>query len=203
MINTYYELIEEYLLYFIFLAPFLTQLGIPIGLTFFLMLQGSLTQSYLYFFNLSLTLAIILLVADLIAYFLGYRYGEKILNLKIAQNKKAQHSISYVKKTVEERFLIILFLSRTILLGIAFLTNYIFGIKKMPLKKLLLPLFIAEFIYASIFVGIGFFFKDMWEYLFTIINEFFQILLLLIVLYIIIKSIYNSTLRKKSPYSQK
>ena len=160
-------------------------MGVPLGYTFFIMLFGSTLDSTTLYILCILVIASTLLVGDLITYNLGKRYGYNIIKNK-HMPPSIKKSIENVSNKIENNLVITLVLSRAILLGIIFISNYVVGMKKISLKKLIPLLFISEIIYVSIYLGIGFFFKETWEYIFYTLNDFSQIIVVLILLYFLI-----------------
>ena len=190
MISDIYSFVEENLLYFLLLSPILTQLGVPLGFTFFIMLQGSLINTHFEFVLTFIGIGTALFIGDLGAYYLGKKHGDFILK-KAIKHKKLHSTINTTSKYIEKNLFVSLFLTRTALIGLIFVSNYLFGFRQIKLIKLLPLLILAEIWYAFIFLGIGYFFKDIWEYLFNLISEVSQILVLLIILYYGIKSVVH------------
>jgi membrane-associated protein len=185
MIYQIISLIETYLPYFVIISPLITQLGVPLGYTFFIMLYGSTLNSwYLYFLSI-LIISTTLLIGDIITYFIGKKYGTRIIASKHL-SPAIKKSITTISSKIENNLTITLLLSRAILIGIIFISNYLTGIKNISLKKLIPLLFISEIIYTSIYLGIGFFLKETWEYIFYILSDFSQIIVSVIILYFLI-----------------
>lgn len=185
MIYEIISLIEIYLPYFVIITPLITQMGVPLGYTFFIMLFGStLDSTYLYLFCI-LIIASTLLIGDLITYNLGKKYGHNIIKSK-HMPPSIKKSIENVSNKIEDNLTITLILSRAVLLGIIFISNYVVGMKEISLKKLIPLLFLSEIIYVSIYLGVGFFFKETWEYIFYTLNDFSQIIVVLIILYFLV-----------------
>ena len=188
----YTELIEEYLEVLIYIIPFFTQLGIPLGLTFFGMWKGSLIISIQELIISTILLSITLTTANLIAYFIGKKHSKKI-NSKLNKNKNIIKIIPIISK----KPFLSLILTRTILLGLAPITNYLFGIKNIQLKKFIIQVFIAELIYSSIVLSLGYIFSNTWELIVTLIEDFTLIIILILILIYISKKLNNLIFNKK------
>ncbi len=181
-----FDLIEEYLYIFLFILPFFTQLGIPLGLTFFAMFYGSSISSFSFFILDIFILAFTLLLADLIAYSIGRKYGKNIFTF-FSKNKVIKNKVKQVSSMTNNNSFLAIFLTRTILLGLSPITNYLFGFEKYSLKKFIIFVFLAEIIFSFIFIGIGYFFSETWELILNLIEDFSYIFLSLILVYYLIK----------------
>lgn len=186
MIDNFIDFIEEYLNIFLYIFPFITQVGIPVGLSFFAMLRGSFIVSFSEFIFVICFFSSMLVTGDLIAYFIGRKYNKKIIKLS-NKNKKIKMQVDKVSNIISKNSFYAIFITRTLLLGLAPITNYLLGMKKFSLKKFLILVLFAEILYAIIFIGIGYVFSETWEYVLRLIEDFSYILIGVIVLYFLIK----------------
>jgi membrane protein DedA with SNARE-associated domain len=183
---SYVEFIDEYLEYLVFFLPFLTQLGVPLGLTFFILLfSSSIENSYTLIFFI-LNIAFFLLIGDLIAYFIGKRYGSTPLTY-IGSKLNITPIITKTSKLVSKNSIYAILLTRTIFLGGAPITNYLLGIERFSLKKFIVINYLFEVLYVSIFAYIGFIFKDYWEVIFSLIEDGIIIIVIIISICLLIK----------------
>jgi membrane protein DedA with SNARE-associated domain len=155
---SYGEFIDDYFEYLIFILPLLTQVGIPLGLTFFILLLSSSIENTLSLIILIFTLGFFLLIGDIIAYFIGKKYGHRPLNY-LSSKLDITPIIQKTSNLVSKNSFYAILITRTIFLGGAPVTNYLLGIKKFPLKKFIILNYISEIIYVSIFACIGFIFN--------------------------------------------
>ncbi|USN43875.1 MAG: VTT domain-containing protein [Candidatus Woesearchaeota archaeon] len=188
-------LVENYLLYVIFLLPFLTQIGVPLGLTFFLVLQGMLLESYSSLFSLAFVLAICLTLADSLAFAFARYYRDAVL--RRLQKERYKKLFEQTTDKLERHYYLTIFLSRTLILGIAPILNYVLGLKDLSYRKFFFGLVWAEFIYLSIFLFIGMYFKDSAETIFSMIQDGISIIVGLIVLVFLVRSFFKRRRRKE------
>jgi len=183
------DFFEEYLNFVIFLFPFVTQLGIPLGLTFFVVWRGSIISSPIEFIFLAFIFGVVLLVADLIAYFIGKKYGKNIVNYVLSK-KGLKNKFHKSSKLISKNSFLSIILSRTLVLGLAPVTNYLLGYHKLKLRTFLFYVFICELIYSFLFMGLGYFFSETWEWILKIIQDFSFILIVLFISWFIVKHLH-------------
>lgn len=193
----YNSLIEDYLEIILYFFPFITQLGIPLGLSFFAMLYGSQITN-----QIGLTIAIIiftltLVVADLLAYTIGKKYGKPIINY-LSNRKSTQKHITKIFPMISNNYFYSLILTRTLLLGLAPITNYVLGYQRLKFRKFLTGVIIAELIYSTLIIGIGYLFKDTWEIILSFLEDFSYIIITLLILYILIKELHKHVIKHHS-----
>jgi membrane protein DedA with SNARE-associated domain len=189
---SYTEFIEEYLETLIYIIPIFTQIGIPLGLTFLGIWKGSLIQTINELIISIILLTIVLTLSNLIAYYIGKKHSKYIHN-KIQKNK----NLNKITPIVIKNPFLSLILTRTILLGLAPITNYLFGIEKVKLKKFIYQVFIAELIYSTLILSLGYIFSDTWELIVTLIEDFTLIIILALILIYTIKKLYNLVKKTK------
>ncbi len=185
------EFISDYIEAAVYILPFFTQLGIPLGLTFFIMLITSSYDSFYTFFGFVIALGSILMLADLLAYYIGHRYGRRPLDF-ISSKFGLNGVIESTSKMISRNSFNSIFMTRTILLGGAPVTNYLLGIEKYDVKKFALFNFICESIYVLLFGLVGFVFRDFWEVLFSLLQDISGILIALLMIYFIIRHIFKN-----------
>lgn len=179
-------LLDEYLIYVLYILPIITQVGVPLGITFYIMYYGSMMLSYFDLFIFIITISISFLIGDSIAYYLGKRYGERPLNY-ISKKINLNGVIVKTKKIVNKNLFFSVLFTRTIFLGGSPILNYLLGIEKLVLKKFLFVIFIGEIIYVSIFSSIGFFLKDLWANVYLLIQDIVSIIGIVILIFILVR----------------
>ena len=185
--------VDSYVYLSAYLFPFLTQLGVPIGLTIVIVYLGSQTYSIANLIFFILTLSLILLFADMIAYFIGKKYGN-ILILKLEKYEIGKQ-IKKAIRLAEKNVFFAVILTRTLILGAGPIINYVLGVRRISVTKFVILLSIGEICYVTTFILIGFVFKNIWDSLFAIIQDLSSILIILIILYYVLKYFYKNYLR--------
>lgn len=149
------------------ISPF----GIPVGATFFIISAGSLSGTftdYVFF----ITLIFLSFVAGDIAAYKTASYFERIFTDKFCKYDLILKKCEASKDFLNKYGALSVFLSRFVLLGLGAPLNYISGFSKYPFRKFLISAASGEFLYAVIYISIGFVFKDTWIYIFEIIVDF-------------------------------
>jgi len=185
IITTFFE---ENIFLSLILTTFLSQIGIPFGAIFLIMFAGSITENYFNLFYLIIIISISTILGDIIAYKIGRKYG-KIL-LEKYKNKKIIY-LNYKKsaKIMKKYGSVTIFFTRFLITGLGPMTNYVAGLDKFNFKKFLIYIISGEIIYSTIFITLGFIFKETWEEVLTIINNFSFLIIFIILLILIFKKI--------------
>jgi len=186
----YISLIEENLETILYVFPFITQLGLPLGLSFFAMLHGSQITTTSEIISAIIIFTLTLTIADLLAYTIGKKYGKPIINF-LSNRKSTKKHITKLFPIISQNYFYSLILTRTILLSLAPITNYILGYQNLKLIKFLKAILISELIYSSLIIGIGYIFKDTWEYILNILEDFSYIIITLLILFFLIKELHK------------
>ena len=176
---------ESNLYLFLFVVPFLSQLWVPLWAMFFILFAGSMTNNITELFILFLIVLVWVIIWDILSYF----FGKKLFNLKFFQyliNKKKINKIySKTEKVFIEKGAISIFISRFLITWVWPMLNYIAWFHYFNFKKFSLYIILWEILYAWEFLILWYIFKDTIEEVFEIISNFWLVLFLLLVLYII------------------
>ena len=176
---------ESNLYLFLFVVPFLSQLGIPLWAMFFILFAGSITNSVTELFILFVIVLAWVIIWDILSYF----FGKKLFNLKFFQylinKQKIKKIYSKTEKILIEKWSISIFISRFLITWIWPMLNYIAWFQWFDFKKFSLYITLGEILYVWEFLILWYIFKDTIEEVFGIISDFGLVLFLLLVLYII------------------
>lgn len=176
---------------FLLVIPFLSQLWIlPIGAMFFIMFAWALAHNL---FELTLLFSFVLISTvfwDLLGYFIGRKFFklkkfQYLLNKKIIRNIYKESKI-YFKK----RWEISIFLSRFLITWVWPTINYVVWIQSFNFKKFSLYVILWEALYASESLILWYIFKDTFEEIYSIISNFWLIVLSVFILYEIWKHLF-------------
>lgn len=194
LLNSYFE---EYFYLFMFIIPFLAQMGIPIGAMFFILYAGSIATGYLELNNLFF----IILAGTLCGDILSYSFARKFSRTNQIKHILKKNKILKIRKKTS-RFLhkhgsTSIFITRFLITGIGPYLNYILGIEKFNFKKFSIYILAGEIFYTAEFLLIGFIFKDTFEEILSIFSDFSYILLIMFILYHIVKIIIKVEHRHK------
>ncbi len=187
MIDTLFNDIN--ILYLIYIMPFITQLGIPLGITFYIMYIGSTITELSSLISFILTLSVCFITENVIADIIGKKYGNKPLNY-IEKKFSLKKSIKKSKQLISDNAIFSIFFTRTIFLGGAPIINYLLGINNYSKKKFIFYVSLAEILFVTIFSTIGYLFSDMWEILSLLLEDISYAITLLILLGIIVGITY-------------
>ena len=176
---------ESNLYLFLFVVPFLSQLWIPLWAMFFILFAGSMTGSVTELFILFLIVLFWVIIWDILSYF----FGKKLFKLKFFQyflnKEKIKNIYSKTEKVFIEKGSVSIFLSRFLITWVWPMLNYIAWFQWFDLKKFGLYVVLWEILYVWEFLILWYVFKDTIEEVFGIISDFWLVLFLLLILYII------------------
>jgi len=191
-INIITTFFESNLYLFLFIVPFLSQLWVPLWAMFFILFTGSITNSLSELFTLFLIILVWVIIWDILSYF----FGKKLFNLKFFQyfinKKKIKKLYAKSEKVFKKRATISIFISRFLITWVGPMLNYIAWLQWFSFKKFSLFITLWEVLYVWEFLILGYFFRDTIDEVFGIISNFGLVLLLLLILYIIGKSLFKT-----------
>lgn len=177
---------------FLLVIPFFSQLWLlPIGAMFFIMFAWALAH------NLpELALLFLIVLFSTVSWdTLGYTIGRKFYNLKIFRylvNKKSVKNLyEKSKKFFIKKWEISIFLSRFLVTWIWPTINYIVWFQSFNFKKFWLYMVFWEILYSSELLLLGYIFKDTFEEIYSILSNFWLIVLSAFILYEIWKHLFK------------
>lgn len=182
--------IDENLLILIYFLPIITQLGIPLGISIYIVYLGSTFENLYALFFFIFKLSIVFLIGDVIAYFIGRNLGINFLN-KIEKKFNLKKVIDKSLELVKKNLIFSVFFTRTIFLAGAPILNYIIGIEKVSFRFFLILVFISEILYVTIFASLGFILKDLWPLVSLFLEDISIIVVIIIIIYFITLEIYK------------
>jgi len=183
---------ESNLYLFLFIIAILSQLWIPTWVMFFIVIAGSLATDI----N-SLEILFIITLLWVISWdLLSYLLGKKLYNMTFFQFfiKKKEVNKLYIKteKLLIKKWSIIIFISRFLITWIWPILNYIAWIQWYNIKKFILYVILWEILYVLEFLLLWYIFKNTIDDIMNLISDFWFILLLIFVLYIIWLNLFKN-----------
>ncbi len=186
---------ETNLYLFLFIIAILSQIWIPVWAMFFILIAWSITMDL----NNLLILFIIILVGVVVWDLLSYLFWKKLFNTYLFQllinNKKINKLYIKTENFLNHKGNISIFISRFLITWVWPMLNYIAWIQWFNIKNFALYIFLGEILYVFEFLLLWFIFKDMIDDIMNIISNFWLILILVFILYIIWVNLFK---RKKS-----
>jgi len=170
---------------------FFSQLGVPLGATFFVMYSGSIIDNSLKLLLVISCVFVLMFIGDIIAYKIGEKFGRIIFN-KYRKYKIISKSYNKSKSLMKKYGPLSVFLTRFLITGLGPTINYLAGLEKFNFKTFLLFIILGELIYAFVFVFLGFIFKETFEELLSIISDFSTLIILIVISFLIIQQIYKN-----------
>ncbi len=160
--------------------------GIPIPGEIFLLAAGALAYNgdLNIYFLIPFTVAVTLF-GDSLIYYLGRKYGERII-LKFGKRLDITHErIEKIGAFIDKWGMGAIFIAKAILTPLALPTTIFAGITKYPYKKYILAAFLGDVVWVSILVYLGYFFGANWVSLLDYISGFENFILIVSVSIII------------------
>jgi membrane protein DedA with SNARE-associated domain len=180
-----YSLFENYGLWVLLLVAFLSQLGIPLGSTFFLMWYGSTIDSSSSLFLAIPATALAAILGDITAYSLGRRFSNQFDNAEKRYSWLAK-KVKQSNKLLNAYGVWIIWITRFMATGLGPFVNYLLGSRKYSLRVFSQWVIFGELIFSAEMIYFGYHFKDTWEDLLAVIADAgWLIVLILISLWII------------------
>lgn len=185
------DLFENNIYVFLFIIPFLAQLGIPLGAMFFILYAGSVATGIIELNNFFFIVLIATIIGDILSYFIARKFAENILFKKILAKKKIS-SLNYRAKLFFDKYgQVSIFITRFIITGLGPYLNYVIGLQKYKFRKFIVFVILGEILYALELLLVGYIFKDTFEDIMNMFLDFSYLILILIGLYYVGKKIYN------------
>jgi membrane-associated protein len=190
-------LIEFHKAYFLLTIPavlIIQGIGIPTGTTFIMIFTGAL--AYIFEQNVFLVILYVWLmasIADFLSFLFWKKFGEKILKKPWRISKALNLKVKKFKSFMNKYGGVSITLSRFPLGVMALVTNITSALSKYKTKKFIAFCIIGEFMWSSVYIGVGFWFGDAWQTAYVIVQDIGILLIYLIVLmagiYAIVRSI--------------
>ncbi|MDA3855318.1 MAG: VTT domain-containing protein [Candidatus Woesearchaeota archaeon] len=184
-----FDYFEENIIFALSFFTFFSQIGVPLGAIFLIMFAGSSTYSISYLFLIILIIIIFTITGDIFAYKIGEKYGSKLLE-KYKHKKFISKNYNKSEKAMSKYGSSSIFFTRFLITGLGPAMNYIAGLNKFDFKKFIIFIIFGEILYATIFASLGFFFKETWGELLTLISDFSLLIFLLLIGFFVTRKIY-------------
>lgn len=130
------------------------------------------------------------LIGSVIAYFIGKKYGEKVLIKYGKFFHITQENLDFAKKLFDKNKILLMLFGRYIP-GVRVLVSYLGGISRLEFKTFFLYTLIGTFMWCSTFIGLGFILGEKWTVVETIIRTYFLVFLIIAVFAYIVFKFFN------------
>lgn len=184
-----YLLIYTYLI--IFLVCFFSSLIFPLPATALLIASWAfVTQWYLNFSYILIFSFLWCVIGDISWYLISYNYWKKILN-KLGFNRLLNSSrFEWLEKYFKKNSIKTILFSRFLLTWLCSSVNILSWLTKIKYKEFLFLDIIWEIIYVISFTYLGFYLWDQWEFIAQFLENFLDIIALIIILTILSKFLF-------------
>lgn len=157
-------------------------LSIPIPLGAILLAAGSLTSDgTLNYYLLILVISGTAIFGDIVGYFIAKRFGLAVLQKTILKKESGNKKMESMHKVLDQYGTWSIFISRWLLTPLALPLDLIAGVTKFSFKKFTGAVIIGEFLWATIYVTLGYEFGANWTQLVDYLNNLPDLLALLTV----------------------
>jgi len=180
----------------IFVVCFASSLGMPGG-DIWLVSSGALADKFTSIFPIIIVGFFAAILGDLTAYFLASRFSPVIYSI-LRKHPVFKRNEASVKVRLEKSEFFLVFISRFLLTGLGAIVSYISGFTRLNKKKFIVAAIIGDILYASLYTMLGFFFKEVWTDLTSLINEILFVIIILVLIYFIVKYLRYVKSKKNS-----
>lgn len=157
-------------------------LAIPIPLGAILLAAGSFTaDGTLNFYLLIAVITVTAVAGDIIGYYLAKKYGLKVLEKTILRNEHGKRHMTSLDKFLKRWGWWCIFSTRWLFTPLGLPVDLLAGVSHYPVKKFLLAVSTGEFMWAIIYVWLGYEFGANWSTLVDYINNVPEVLALVVV----------------------
>ena len=130
------------------------------------------------------------LLGSIIAYFIGGKYGEKVLIKYGKFIHITQENLDFAKKLFNKNKILLMLFGRYIP-GVRVLVSYLGGISRLDFGTFFLYTSIGTFVWCSTFIGLGFILGEKWTVVETIIRTYFLVFLIIVAFVYIVFKFFN------------
>jgi membrane protein DedA with SNARE-associated domain len=184
----------------VFLWVALSSLGIP-GALIFLISSGALANNFLELILIIIFAVFGGIIGDIFAYELARRLLSR-LSVKLQKFKFYRDNEEKARNTLQNYEFSFVFFTRFALSGLGAVVSYISGFEKINRKKFILAVILGEIIYGTMYPLLGFFFKQTWNDLSSLVQDALIILtLIIIVVFLIVNHIRRKRRNKNASIS--
>jgi len=181
-----YLLLYKYLA--LFLVTLLASFLLPLPATAFIIAAGAFAaQGYFNFFEIIGVGFIGSVLGDGLGYFISLRWGKHVLNRIGFRRMLSSRKFVEMENFFSQYAISTIFFSRFLVTGLGSIINVLAGLSKVSYKKFFIFDWMGEFVYVSLYAGMGFIVGDEWRYLSNIIEEVALILLLLVLIFLVVR----------------
>lgn len=160
-------IINGYSLLILFMITFLASFAIPTAPAFFIVSLAALSKTN----NELILIILVTLFATISGDFLTYLFAYKLKDKFSSYLNKISTS-NDLERLFSKYGIYAIFLSKFIFLALGPLFNYYAAIKKMSFKRFLFPMVLGETVYSILFPLIGLFFRETWQDMISLVNNF-------------------------------
>jgi membrane-associated protein len=183
-------------LFFLFGVVFLASFAIPTFALLFIVsfVAGAVSVEEILIICFFALVACIL--GDLLTYALARTFSRKFeTNLRhhpFVKNKEAQ-----IEKLFEKNGSLLIFFSRFFMSGVGPYINYYAGFKKLDFKRFFWLVISGEIIYIALYSSLGYFFKDTWNIIIDLIEQYSVIVVVSILIIYFLRRFIKSIIIKR------
>lgn len=124
-------------------------------------------------------------LGDVSGYVISLRYGREILIRIGFKSLLVSERFTAVENIFTRHSVSAIFLSRFLATGLGPAINILAGLAKIPYRKFLLFDILGEFLYITLYIGLGYVFGDQWETISKILGNATTVLVLIVLLLIL------------------
>lgn len=183
-----YSLFENYGIWVLLAVVFFSQLGIPLGSSFFLMWYGSMVEANALLAVPIIATASAAILGDMVSFLLGGQFASQLDNaerryvwLKVKLNQS--------RSLMDKYGVWLIWITRFLVTGLGPIVNYLLGSRKYSISKFMVWIVFGEIIFTSCMLYFGYMFKDTWEDLLGIVVDVGWLIALIAIFVWILKKI--------------
>lgn len=198
------EFFRQYNIIFLAVLIMLQGIGVPTGVGVLVMASGAF--AFAGEFNIFLLFGEVWLfttIGDSIGYWTWRRFGRYILNTFPKVQKYLDPKLQKTGIFFNKHGKVAIILTRFPLSALGALVNATAGITKYRFVHFILTAMIGEFLWVTVYLGLGYWFGDAWETISDLITQFGLLLGLILLLIIVIYISYRMLVKKKSNYKSR
>jgi len=200
MLDLTIELFRQYHIIFLAVLIMLQGIGVPTGGSVLVMASGAF--AFAGEFNIFVLFAEVwffTLMGDSLGYWTWMRFGRFILITFPRIQKYLDPKLQKTGVLFRKRGRVAILITRFPLSVLGALVNAIAGITKYKFLQFILTAMMGEFLWVTVYLGIGYWFGDSWETISYLLTQFGLLLGLIILLIIVIYFSYRMIFKKKIP----
>lgn len=163
-------------------AIFASSFGVPLPANAILLASGSLSvEGGLNIYLLIIFISLTAITGDLIVYYLGRRYGERLLETIIPKLGISTFRLDSIDRLLRRWGSWYIFITRWLLTPLGVPVNLLAGSRRYPFRKFLGIAAIGEILWVTLYTSLGYIFGTNWSALLDYLNGTPQVLTLFLI----------------------